>query len=77
MLLEAGDRIPADCLLLEEMDMHVDQAHYFPEVAELAEKQCSRDEDQHLENPDPILLTGCSIMSGSGKAVLAVGKHTL
>jgi Ca2+-transporting ATPase len=28
--LEAGDRVPADCICLDEMDMHVDQSMYYP-----------------------------------------------
>jgi len=27
--LSAGDRVPADCILIEEMDMFCDQASYF------------------------------------------------
>jgi magnesium-transporting ATPase (P-type) len=34
--------------------------------------------ENHLQNPDPILLQGSLIMAGSGKAVVcAVGKNTL
>ena len=29
LLLEAGDKVPADCLLIREMDMYVDQAEFF------------------------------------------------
>ena len=60
VLLKQGDRVPADCLLLEEMDMHVDQKQFYPDVEgfEMAIKQCSygdveMDKD---ENPDNILL---------------------
>ena len=38
VLLQAGDRVPADCLLVEEMDMKVDERYYYPDRAELAEK---------------------------------------
>jgi len=31
VLLTAGDRVPADCLLVEEMDMTIDQKFYFPD----------------------------------------------
>lgn len=76
IVLEAGDRVPADCLLVQEMDMFVDQSMYF--IGETnAEKQASNGENHYL-NPDPILLTSSLIMNGSGKAVvLAVGKNTL
>ena len=38
VLLQAGDRVPADCLLVEEMDMKVDERYYYPDRAELEEK---------------------------------------
>lgn len=43
VLINQGDRVPADCLLLEEMDMRVDQKQFFPDAdgAESVEKQCS------------------------------------
>lgn len=81
--LKAGDRVPADCLLVQEMDMKVDEKQYFPEESqdhELAPKGCShQDAETDVEfNPDPILLQDSLILSGAGKAVvLAVGSHTL
>lgn len=81
LLLEAGDRVPADCLLIEEMDMHVDQTSVYKgqESASMAEKQCSKDNGaNHIQNPDPCLLSGSLIRTGCGKAVVcAVGKCTL
>jgi len=82
VLLEEGDRTPADCILIAEMDMKVDQKQFFPDKlgAELAAKQCSYEskEEDIEKNPDMILLQDSIVMSGSGKAVvLAVGKHTL
>ena len=78
VLLQAGDRVPADCLLIQEMDMSVDEKLYYPDKHEYAVKQCSYEGGNHLDNPDPILLSGSLIMTGSGKAVvLAVGKNTL
>lgn len=58
------------------MDMFVDQSMYF--IGETnAEKQTSNEEN-HYNNPDPILLSGSLIMNGAGKAVvLAVGARTL
>ena len=82
ILLSQGDRVPADCLLIEEMDMFVDQKMYYPDVAgsEMVEKQISNDnvDSDKDKNPDPILLQDSIVMRGSGKAiVLAVGEHTL
>jgi len=44
VLLEAGDRVPADCWLIEEMDMNVDESAYFPGQIVPSEKQCSLNE---------------------------------
>jgi len=82
ILLEQGDRVPADCVLIEEMDMKVDEKYYYPDVenSEMTAKQCSyQNVEQDIEhNPNPLLLQDSIVMSGSGKAViLAVGKHTL
>jgi len=69
--------VPADCILFEEIDMTVDQSLYFPTESSHAVKQCSTGEN-HEENPDPVLLSGSLVMSGSGKAVVCcVGEHTL
>ena len=64
VLLEAGDRVPADCLLIREMDMFVDQSHFFAaDDSHCAEKQCSTSMGaNHLDNPDPILLAGSLVM---------------
>ena len=78
VLLQAGDRVPADCLLIEEMDMTVDEKAYYPDRHDAAVKQCGGDVEYNFNNPNPILLSGSLIMTGNGKAVvLAVGKRTL
>lgn len=46
VLLQQGDRVPADCLLIEEMDMRVDQSQFFTDADTdedhtNKEKQCS------------------------------------
>ena len=43
VLLNSGDRVPADCLLIEEMDMKVDERIYYPEKKDPEEKQASQD----------------------------------
>ena len=82
VLLNQGDRVPADCLLIQEMDMHVDQKQFYRDMdgSENTVKECSNQdvEMDKNENPDPILLQDSIIMTGTGKClVLAVGSHTL
>lgn len=82
ILLHAGDRVPADCILIEEQDMFVDERSILTSVSESAdsligdrqntkysEKQCIT-EDNIEENPDTVLLKDTLVMSGSGKAVV-------
>jgi hypothetical protein len=38
-VLRAGDRVPADCLLIEEMDMRIDESVYYPNQVHAVEKQ--------------------------------------
>lgn len=81
IILQQGDRVPADCLLVAESDMKVDQKEFFPDLigAESVEKNCSANDasEDTEKNPDNILLQDSMVMSGGGKAlVLAVGKHT-
>ena len=79
--MEAGDKVPADCLLIEEMDMFVDQSMYNVQLERenRVEKQCSyQNAKEDEKNPDPILLQDSLVMAGSGKAVvLCVGERTL
>jgi magnesium-transporting ATPase (P-type) len=79
--IQQGDRIPADCILLEETNVAVDQSMYnhmenYVEK-ELSVQETSYGEDNHKLNPDPFLLSASKVMSGSGRAIVcSVGKNT-
>jgi len=80
-----GDRVPADCVLIEECNMKVDESMYDKENTSL-EKETSKSqkieeseeyEDNHVENPNPFLLSGSKVIAGSGTAIVAaVGDNT-
>ena len=78
-MIEAGMRIPADCILYEGMDITVDEAPYHEDRESIAPKNVSEGNDtvnNHTKNPDPFLLTRSLVMTGQGKAVVcAVGKN--
>jgi magnesium-transporting ATPase (P-type) len=79
VVLQQGDLVPADCLLIDEDDITVDESKYNPEHKKdyrQMQKELSLTVEQQIEqNPDPCLLYGTSIVTGHGKAiVLAVGK---
>ena len=69
--INQGDRVPADCILLEEMNITVDQKIYFPNDYQHSVKEQSafygqgnEDFDNHKLNPDPFLFVDSKIMSG-------------
>lgn len=76
IIIEPGMRVPADCLLVEGMDISCDETMYedgFNNVRKIA----SYSIEKHVENPDPFLLSRSFVKAGSGKAlVLAVGRAT-
>lgn len=75
ILIEAGMRVPADCVLIDGMDLVVDETMYG--FGDSIPKQLSKDAENHLTNPDPFLLSRSLIKNGSGRAVVcAVGVHT-
>jgi Ca2+-transporting ATPase len=83
--IKQGDRIPADCILTEEMNIKVDESMFDPNSYGV-EKETSKDwrnfdhkeyDDNHFDNPDPFLLAGSLIMSGQGKAIVCgIGNNT-
>lgn len=75
ILIEAGMRIPADCVLIEGMDITIDESMY--QLGFSTEKSISKGFDHHRSNPDPFLLSRSLVQSGSGRAVVcAVGNST-
>jgi Mg2+-importing ATPase len=69
LLFAAGDIIPADCLLIEEHDIHANEATLTGETFP-AEKQVeSVPADAVLSKRKNVLFEGTSIVSGTGKAI--------
>lgn len=89
--IKQGDRVPADCILVEEMGIKVDQSDYFKELknpVKLGEMvNCIKEtsmidndngKDNHTFNPDPFLFSNSKVMTGQGKALVCqVGDNTL
>ena len=88
MIVEAGMRIPADCILVEGHDITVDEAYYNDGKETIIKKDVAKIEEEQVDkwgdkvkftpsNPDPFLLSKSLVLSGSGRAVVcAVGKHS-
>ena len=86
--IQQGDRVPADCILLEEMHITVDQSAYYPGQTNAAKENSAyygprpgdptAEVDNHKRHPDPFLFTDSKVMTGQGKAlVCCVGGNTL
>lgn len=88
--IQAGERVPADCILIEETNITVNQSMYDASQTKI-EKETSKNYyanpetwnlgeelDNHKECPDPFLLSNSMILTGCGKAVVCcVGDNTL
>ena len=69
LLFAAGDMIPADCLLIEENDLHANEATLTGETFP-AEKSVGKiAADTGMSKRSNVLFEGTSIVSGSGKAI--------
>jgi len=68
---EAGDRIPADCLLLESIDLKVDEAYHNDDVRKIEAKHETNSENV-ADNFDSFLMAESLVVEGSGKALILV-----
>jgi magnesium-transporting ATPase (P-type) len=76
IIIEAGMKVPADCLLFEGMDVLIDEVTYNDGRDKMVKKSVSTGKN-HRDNPDPFLLSQSLVISGSGRAIVcAVGKHS-
>ena len=73
--VEAGMKIPADCVLLTGTDIAADEAALTGEPEQMEKSDVN--EHNVIYNPNPFLLANTLVASGSGTAlVCAVGIHT-
>jgi len=76
ILLEAGQRVPADCVLIEAADVTVDEKYYYGDDAPAKRKQVAT-ANNFEQGPDPFILSQTLIQSGTGIAVVcAVGANS-
>jgi Mg2+-importing ATPase len=74
----AGDVIPADCLLFEERDMHVNEATLTGETYPAEKAIGEVAESTGISKRTNTLFEGTSVVSGSGKAIAVLtGKDTV
>lgn len=77
VLLSAGSRIPADCLLLQGQDLFVDEALLTGESFPVHKSPGTRPANTPLARRDNVLFMGTHVVSGSGRAlVVHTGRST-
>lgn len=75
--LSAGSSIPADCLLLAEQDLFVDEASLTGESFPVDKSPGSLPPETPLAGRDNVLFLGTHVVSGSGRAlVVHTGRST-
>ncbi len=78
LLFAAGDIIPADCLLIEEKDLHVNEATLTGETYPAEKSIGIIPADTGMSKRTNVLYEGTSVVSGSAKAVAVLtGKDTV
>lgn len=74
IVLRNGERIPADCLVLEEKDLFVNESVLTGESKEIKKKPAASEKDYSDEN---MIFTGCFVVNGKCiSKVLHTGMNT-
>jgi len=77
IILEAGDKVPADCRLVEAMSLEVDEAFLTGESVTVRKTVEPLEEDVPVADRRNLVFSGSSITQGRGKAVVfATGMMT-
>lgn len=77
ILLEAGDIVPADCRIIEEVALKADESLLTGEAAGVDKADCELNEDTPLAERKNMLYMGTSIVQGRARAVVTdIGSNT-
>jgi len=78
LILKAGDMIPADCLIIEENELHANEASLTGESYPVSKEIGVLDEHTELSKRKNCLWEGTNIVSGTAKAlVIQTGENTI
>ncbi|MBN8823332.1 MULTISPECIES: magnesium-translocating P-type ATPase [unclassified Spirosoma] len=78
LLFNAGDMVPADCLLIETNELQANEASLTGESFPVRKEPCISEAGASLSQRPNCLWEGSNIVSGSGKAlVIHTGQHTV
>jgi Ca2+-transporting ATPase len=70
LLLEAGDRVPADGRLLEIVDLSIDESVLTGESTAVSKNTRTLPEDSSVADRKNMVFTGTNVVNGRGKAVI-------
>ena len=70
VLLDAGDMIPADCLLIESNELFIDEAAFTGETFPVEKQQSVLSAETVLSKRTNALLMGSHVVSGTAKALV-------
>ena len=77
ILLGAGDIVPADCRIIEEVALKADESLLTGEAAGVDKADCELNEDTPLAERKNMLYMGTSIVQGRARAVVTdIGSNT-
>lgn len=78
LIFKAGDMIPADCLILESNELHVNEASLTGESYPVRKQAGKLEEKTELSKRTNCLWEGTNIVSGNAKAiVIQTGNNTI
>jgi Mg2+-importing ATPase len=78
LLLKAGDMIPADCLIIDDNELHANESSLTGESYPVRKFTCILDEHTVLAKRTNCLWEGSSVVSGNARAlVIKTGQNTI
>ena len=77
LLLRAGDMIPADCLIIESNELHVNEASLTGESYPIRKQEGKLDDNTELSKRTNCLWEGTNIVSGNAKALVMCNIYYL
>jgi len=78
IILKAGDMLPADCLIIDSNELHVNESSLTGESYPSRKEACVIDEQTELAKRKNCLWEGTNIVSGNAKAlVIQTGDQTI
>lgn len=77
IILESGDKVPADCRILEEINLEVDESILTGESKPVEKQECILEKESALHEQINMVFSGTNVINGKAKAlVVKTGDST-